>query len=330
MEANINNIYWDKITAYYSKDLSEADRRSIEEWAERVDGKDLLMEMNMKMEQVNRASFMYNDKTDKAWDKLNNRILLEKKTQLNFFRNNRSFIGIAASIIILVSIGFGISKMMQNSLNTNTLHTALNQSQVELADGTIVHLNGNSSLEYPNRFKGDLRKVKLTGEAFFDVKPDKDHPFVIEANNAFIKVLGTSFNVRAVSNKSNVEVLVSSGKVSFQKMDDPKQELILVQGDFASLNNDKLQNGIVEDLNYMAWQSKLLYFDHSPLSEVIATLNRAYAVQIILEDEKLGDLELTSKYDRLDVDALLDAMCLTFKLNKRVENDHIILYSITP
>ncbi len=329
METNTNSKYWENITAYLSGDLSDAEKNDIENWADGQDGKELLMEMDRKMKTVEKASFMYNEKTDLAWDKLNTRIQ-EEKPEMSFFFNPRNFIGIAASIIVLLSVGFGIFKFLQNDLQMNSLQTALNQSQVELSDGTVVYLNGNSSLDYPTEFSGEMRSVKLNGEAFFDVKPDKQHPFVIETNNARIQVLGTSFNVKALDSQDDVEVLVTSGKVSFQDIQNPEQELILEKGDFASLSNNEMQNINRRDENYLAWQTKFLNFNNTPLREVVKTLNRAYAVKIDLADDKLGELPLTSKYNQLSVDALLDAMCLTFGLDKKVEGEHITLYSPTP
>lgn len=330
MKTNTNSKYWEKITAYFSRDLNEGELTDIETWANEQDGKELLMEMNRKLNQVDKASYMYNDKTDSAWDKLNSRIMQEDKPELGFFSMHRNFIGIAASIIVLVSVGFGIFKLIQTDVDMNNLQTAFNQSVIELADGTIVHLNGNSSLVYPVEFQGETRSVKLVGEAFFDVKPNKDLPFIIETVNARIQVLGTSFNVNAPNSNGDVEVLVTSGKVRLQDIQNPEQELILEKGDFASLRNNEILKDSIIDVNYLSWQTKMLQFEYTPLSEVVQTLNRAYAVQIDLEEQKLGELHLTSKYNQMDVDALLDAMCLTFNLNKRVENDRIILYSSTP
>ena len=142
--------------------------------------------------------------------------------------------------------------------------------------------------------------------------------------------MGTSFNVRSFDSKGDVEVLVTSGKVRLQDLQNPEHELILEKGDFASLKNNILQNKTLSDMNYLAWQTKMLVFNNTPLREVVQTLNRAYAVQINLAEEGLGELPLTSKYDRMEVDALLDAMCLTFNLNKKIEDNRIILYSLTP
>lgn len=330
METITNSKYWENITAYFSGELSDDELTNIETWADRQDGKELLMEMNRKMKQVEKAGFMFNDKTDLAWKKLNARIQEEEKPNMNFFFEPKRFIGIAASIIVLVGVGFGIFKLLQNDLQMNNLQTAFNQSMVELADGTVVHLNGNSSLVYPVEFSGKNRSVKLVGEAYFEVTPDKQHPFVIETENARIQVLGTSFNVKAIHSQGEVEVLVTSGKVRLQNIQNPDYELILEMGDFASLKNNELQNKPISDVNYLSWHTKLLDFDKTPLYEVVQTLNRAYAVQIDLAEEKLGELPLTSKYDQMSVDALLDAMCLTFNLNKKIEGERIVLYSSTP
>lgn len=330
METKTNSKYWENITAYFSRDLNDDELSNIETWTDRQDGKELLMEMDRKMNTVEKVSFMYDEKTDLAWEKLNAKIQEEEKPEMSFFFNPRNFIGIAASIIVLLGVGIGILRFLQNDMQMNSLQTAFNQTQVELADGTIVYLNGNSELVYPTEFSGETRLVKLVGEAYFDVKPDKQHPFVIETGSARIQVLGTSFNVKALDSRDDVEVMVTSGKVSLQDIQNPAQELILEKGDFASLTNNELQNRLIHDENYLAWQTKLLNFNNTPLHEVVQTLNRAYAVQIDLKDEALNELPLTSKYDQLSVDALLDAMCLTFNLDKKVEGDKIILYSSTP
>lgn len=330
MEEKTNSKYWENITAYFSGELNDDELINIETWADGQDGKELLMEMDRKMKTVEKAKYMYDTKTDQAWGKLSHRIEQEGNPEVSFFLMRRKFIGIAASIIALLGIGFGVFSFLQNDLQMNSLQTAFNQTQVELSDGTIVYLNGNSSLDYPTEFSGETRSVKLVGEAYFDVKPDKNHPFVIETENARVQVLGTSFNIKAINSQGDVEVLVTSGKVSLQDIQNPAQELILEKGDFASLRNNELENKLNNNENYLAWKTKMLDFNNTPLHEVVQTLNRAYAVQIDLEDETLNELPLTSKYDQLSVDALLDAMCLTFSLDKKVVGDKIILYSSTP
>ena len=80
-------------------------------------------------------------------------------------------------------------------------------------DGSIVTLNRNSKLIFPKHFTKNVREVTITGEAFFDVKPNTSKPFIINAGNVQVKVLGTSFNVCAYPGTETVEVVVESGKV---------------------------------------------------------------------------------------------------------------------
>ena len=84
-----------------------------------------------------------------------------------------------------------------------------------LPDGSFVTLNKNSSIHYPKKFPGRKRNIELKGEAFFTVTPDKEKPFVISVNDVTVTVVGTSFNIKSVSGKT--QVVVESGIVQVTK-----------------------------------------------------------------------------------------------------------------
>ena len=86
-------------------------------------------------------------------------------------------------------------------------------NEYTLPDGSVVALNSNSKLVFPKQFNGDTREVTIEGEAFFDVKPNPEKPFIINAGKAQIKVVGTSFNVSAYPETETLEVVVKTGKV---------------------------------------------------------------------------------------------------------------------
>ncbi len=79
-----------------------------------------------------------------------------------------------------------------------------------------MYLNSASKLSYPQEFSSYLREIKLEGEAFFEVKKNAQKPFIVNANNLDIKVLGTKFNVKSYSNEKNIETTLFSGKVSVE------------------------------------------------------------------------------------------------------------------
>jgi len=332
MKTKANNEYWEKITRWFSNEMSTAEKKHIEQWTGREDGKELLMDIDTKMKYIDKTAYMFNEKTDLAWDKLHRKIVLDQKTDntKSFFRGPNAFVGIAASIVILLGLSLGIFKMLQNKSPYQELQTALNQSQVKLSDGTMVYLNGNSSITYPEDFTGNTRTVQLRGEAFFDVKRDEQHPFIIETKNAAIQVLGTSFNVRTGLTDNKVEVLVASGTVRLEDRKNPEEQLVLNKGDFGSLKDNRVQFDAPMDENYMAWKTKVLTFKETPLHSVVQTLNRAYAIHLELASDQLSNLKLTSKYDKLDAGALIEAMCLTFNLEQKTQGNRIILYSKTP
>lgn len=324
MNTSTYKEYWKKITAYFSNDLSSIEKMNIDHWADQVDNKELLSDVNTKIEMIENAKYMFSDETNLAWNKLSQRIKQDKNPFAGFIMTNKIVLSIAASVILFLSIGLVF--LLQKNSQMMKLQTAYNQSEVVLSDGSIVHLNGNSELEYPSKFESKNRIVKLKGEAFFNVQSDKNHPFIIEAENARIHVIGTAFNVKTFSDTKNVEVLVSEGKVRLQNSQNPKQQIDLIKGDFAELASNNLKTKKISDINYLSWQTKILSFNNTPLQEVITVLNRTYAVKIVLESEEIGKFALTSTYNQMKVNALLDAICLTFNLNQKEENDSIIIY----
>ena len=90
--------------------------------------------------------------------------------------------------------------------------------EVQLSDGTIVHLNAGTSLRYPVQFvKNQSRQVYLTGEAFFEVSKDKAHPFTVNTQEVNVEVLGTKFNVNSYTEDVSTDVVLVEGKVSLYK-----------------------------------------------------------------------------------------------------------------
>lgn len=153
-----------------------------------------------------------------------------------------------------------------------------------LADGTKVFLNAESSLKYPVRFAGDLRKVKLEGEAYFEVTRDETKPFVVEVNELQVKVLGTSFGVRAYADENNVLTTLVSGKVH-----------VLTGGKVFDLNPSeqavyhKQENTVkvasVDTELFVGWKDGRLVFDNCPLEQILNDLGRWYSFEVFYADQ---------------------------------------------
>lgn len=255
--------------------------------------------------------------TDKAWDNLYSKIgeeavqpKSEKVKKVNF---TKAF-AIAASIAILVGIA-GVISFNKHFGQKEFYNSNITAQVVKLPDGTQVYLNTNSKIEYSKSFYSEgVRSVTLSGEAFFDVAKDADHPFIITADHSFVKVLGTSFNVDAKSN--NVEVVVKTGKVEVYNKNKSIDHVILLPGDKAVLNNsDNIEKTTNKKDNYLGWLNKKLVFKAMPLSEVINDLENAYHCDLEMGDTSISSLKITSTFDDDSLEDILESIALTFNLN---------------
>ena len=327
LKNTMNNdlTYWEKITRYFSGEADKEEVRSIEDWAQKSDEKKLLNEMKKSVNKIDSTKHMFNEKTDKAWNKVFAKINKEEQVQEISIHNKFNFnfnLKIAAGIIILLGFVWGITQIFKPS--EQIAQTEFNQTKVVIADGSTVYLNANSKLKYPKSFSNKIRKVKLIGEAFFEVAKNPEKPFIIETANAEIKVLGTSFNVLAPENNEFVEVLVESGSVSFSSKQN-NDNIVLKKGDYARLDGNKTQKVILNDDNYLSWKTKKLDFRNSKLKDVIFVLNKTYLVNIKFDENLISELRLTSKYDNIELDTIIKSICLTFDLKSEKTKDGIII-----
>lgn len=159
------------------------------------------------------------------------------------------------------------------------------RKEIIFQDGSKVYLNAGTQITYPQHFGLSERRVVLNGEAYFEVTPNARRPFVVEAGSASIKVLGTSFNVKAYDAEQTLDVVLLSGSVEFSYGDYrytmlPSQKLVLDKSRGQVRINEQ------ENASRAAlWRNDVISFRDTPLSEMIATLERWYDVKFeVLND----------------------------------------------
>ena len=157
-----------------------------------------------------------------------------------------------------------------------------------LADGTQVWLNAESRLEFPDRFNGNTREVRLKGEAYFEVKKDAKRPFIVHTDYLTTRVLGTSFNVRAYSRK-DASVTLVSGRVQV-KADDLTQ--VLSPGEQAALTGSQLAVKAVDTYPITQWKEGFFYFDNESLFSIMQELARWSGVNVSFDDRSKMNVRL--------------------------------------
>lgn len=220
----------------------------------------------------------------------------EKSKVVPMNTNRRVWMQLAAAIALVLAIGFTWKTFIYNPV-INEITELEQQKEIFLADGTLVTLNQNSNLSYPEDFKGNTRTVILSGEAFFEVAHNPEKPFVIKTKEASVKVLGTSFNLRANSDESFTEVEVATGKVALN-VNQSKNTLILTANEKGVYEHGvKLEKKSAPYQNAQAWRTGELKFKDLALSEVVLLLERRFRISINL-DEKISHCKFTSNFDK--------------------------------
>ena len=190
------------------------------------------------------------------------------------------------------------------------------QFQLLLPDGTRVWLNAASSIRYPVSFQGADRKVELKGEAYFEVAPDQDRPFMVQTPNQLVQALGTSFNIHAFGNEAaelttlvegSVRVNVAGGKHA------PRGEslyAILHPGQQANLNTQRQSLSVAENQSEaaIAWKNGYFFLENKSFDRVMKQLERWYDIEVIYANG-IPDLQFYGGLSRnLTLDALIRAL----------------------
>ncbi len=161
----------------------------------------------------------------------------------------------------------------------NTLSTPQGgKYKLTLADGSMVWLNAESSLQFPMAFDGEKREVALTGEAYFEIKENKKQPFVVKVKDMTVQVLGTHFNVMAYNNEKTINTTLLKGAVKVSK---GNISTYLKPGQQSSVTiDDKIRVSTADLEETMAWKNDLFVFKSCGFDEMMRQLARWYDVII--------------------------------------------------
>jgi ferric-dicitrate binding protein FerR (iron transport regulator) len=265
---------------------------------------------------------------------------------------------VAASVFLLIAFtawitlrgnGFSNSAGIA-SLGNNISTKPGSKTQVKLPDGTLVILNSDSKLSYPDNFLGNTRDVTLEGEAYFDVAHNKQKPFIIHSKTMDVKVLGTVFDVKAYANDATTEASLIKGSIEVtiknstqQKIMLKPREKIIVQNaitEDAELNNQQKEDKSsplisVKDIDYdkadsvatdIAWLQNKLVFSNETFANIAILLERKFAKKIIIKTDSLKHLVFTGKFNDEGINQILKALQLSHRFNYKEENDTITIY----
>ena len=237
---------------------------------------------------------LWNDKpeTDRSFDLAKGLRKLNKAVDASEMKHGHLFWRkIAAAILVLLTTGAILLFVAKPSVNQSDIVTysqkgtdAGQRLELKLSDGSVVFLNANSALKYPDKFTGERREVFLEGEAFFQVAKDPAHPFIIHTNSVDTRVLGTSFNVNAKADSTIVSVVTGKVQVSRGDLSEiamPNEKVVY------AFSKNRLAKARANLEFELAWRSNTIILTDAKLSEVAEKLHEAYGYSFFFEKENL-------------------------------------------
>ncbi len=196
-----------------------------------------------------------------------------------------------------------------------------------LADGTKVHLNSGSDLRYPVAFSGNQREVFLTGEAYFEVAHDQVYPFIVQADQLRIRVLGTSFNVTAYPGRDNIATTLEKGRIQIQHQE---RNYNVTPGEQAVWDKISGQLTIkkVETEFFTSWKDGYYYFDNTALEEIMTTLALWYNMEIFYQNPVVKNLRFGGRFKRYeDINYLFKRFAETNDVEFIVKDKYVTIKS---
>lgn len=311
-----NPFDWETLARYAVGDCTPEQTAAIDQWRQADPANELYLNRFRDVWQLSgEVPAGFRPDTATAWDKVKRAALQPEITLQPKTTPTRNLWYYAARIAAVLVIGVLLFVFLREKdptpqragLREKTAAEA--NVAVTLADRSRIWLNKSSKLNYPEQFAGTTREVYLEGEAFFEVTPNPDKPFIIHAAGTVTKVLGTSFNVRAYGKNSPVSVAVRTGRVSFAAEKDSPEPLLLTPGEQGVWAPE---SGTLAEqkapLNAAAWHTRTLIFRENTVSEVVATLNYYFGASVRLENKAMGNCHFTGTFKQADLTEILEAL----------------------
>lgn len=235
---------------------------------------------------------------------------------------------VAAVAILLLLTGLSVYYYAMNQLVMEDMIVSVEKGQkanVVLPDGSKVWVNSDSKLSYGSRFNQKERVLSLEGEAYFEVTPDKDRPFIVETKEMAVRALGTSFNVKSYEEEKDASTVLRTGKVEVTTDSDclvlnPNERIV-----FNKQTRHMEKSGVDNAVDYINWKYNELTFNGETFESIAHTLERYYNTRIVFESESLKKYRFTGTPGNTSLESILQILSLTSPLTYEVKDSVIVL-----
>jgi transmembrane sensor len=306
------------IVRYLSNEANEKEQNALLDWIkEHPDHQTLFNEYADAWRFNCRASENFD--LEKARARINKKIHAKEHTErVSFLRRVAAvlfFVIGSTALFILAFYPFSEEEITMTTVST----LPGERKTVTLADGSVVRLNAGATLSYPQAFNDTVRKVSISGEAFFTVTRDQRKPFIVESGKIKTRVLGTSFNI--VSYGDSASVTVATGKVHVSSS---AESAFLSPSEKVTYNNSSLSKSACSLQDELAWMDNRIVFRNTSMTNAIATLERWYGVTIY-GGESFRRCTINGTFENKSLTHILETLRFTTGITSRVNGKEIWL-----
>jgi ferric-dicitrate binding protein FerR (iron transport regulator) len=326
---------------YLNRTSTHDEERELSGYISKLKADDLFREIESSWKDFRPSTTLSKKKSQSIL----NHILKEEKVYRPKMRNRRTLIrslAVAASIAILLSISVFFN--WHTTGNRKTLpqivlveaadiphDTPVNYNRnLTLPDGSKVVLQGNSTIRYLHDFSENTREITLEGQAYFDITPNPQKPFIIHTGSVKTTVLGTAFNIKALSNEKDITVSVTKGKV---RVEDKNRILAILTVNqelhYTQAHTDVKDAPEIAEKTVTDWTKQDMNFDHVPLKHVAQQLSKRYGVNIEISGLELATAEIVSSFSGTEsLEDILKILCaINSKTRYEIKDEKNIIIS---
>lgn len=305
---------------YCEGKVSQEERKIVEDWINQSEENyRVAKQIHMIYLATDTIKYLKKVDTEEALKKVYSGMSETKKIAwLNWLQRIAAVLLIPALITILIqNVEHESAEVQMVEVKTNPGMT----TTLDLPDGTTVCLNSESTLQYPSRFEGDQRKVKLTGEAYFAVaKNEKQHFIVSTPHNTQIEVLGTVFNIEAFEKDTMIATTLLEGKVRFAySSDGSSKSIVMKPGQKLIYDSNRMRAQLFATTgeSETAWKDGRIVFLDTPFLQALRMLEKRYNVEFVVSTSKYKKDSFTGSFVSQRLDRILEVFEISSKIRWR-------------
>ncbi|MFZ1809137.1 MAG: FecR domain-containing protein [Cyclobacteriaceae bacterium] len=315
----------DLIGKYLSGEASEHERTQVEGWIAIDDSnKNRFNQFKLIFERARLVKDTQVFDTDKAWLRVKSKLAKPRAKTIQFSPYWNA-LRVAAALLVTAGVSYFVYQWMNVPDQVITIVAQKEIVRDTLPDGSLAVLNKSSTLKYAYNTNSNQRKVKLEGEAFFDVKHQEDKPFIIETNEVIIEDIGTTFNVSAFPDSPTIEVYVETGEVAFYTLKDTGLNLVAGETGVYHKANKSFARLLKTDTNRLAYKTGIFSFRNADLETIVNDLNSVYEGQIRLSNDAIKNCRLNVAFKNEKLEDIVEIIAETLRLTVTKEGEDYVL-----